>query len=879
KELLQPDERRILARLSPDLAALGPEKEAMPTPKGYAEPTPPESPEIVSRVLAVALRAVAQTVPHILILEDVQWSDAGVRQALEALLPLLTESRLCVFMSARREALPLEGEVWQWLEALERRAVLSLLPLPPLSEAESSHLAVQALGSALPEAQFLASLYLASGGNPLFLLELIRDWQERSAEATWEDYLADLPRTGQVEAVIGERLARLAKPALRLLEMAAVLGLESSVEALQKMAAVKSETFLARTDELLRARLLLETEAGFEFAHDLTRGVVLSGLTPKRRRALHRRAGRALQATQPLTIEAIANHWEAGEDWEQASDYLRQAGARAAAACAYPLALQFYRRALSALAQPAMGDRTQSRFQILQAQSRVFLILGDAAAMLEAAQELLSLAGELGDEEEQARAYNHLSAAHFWRGDYLASRSAAEAALAHARRAGAPDLEAWALDRLGQSYGGTGEFDQTRSLFEAALRGFEALHDQVGLSYVTGALGGLAMRQCDYARAMACYRRARDLTEALDWVSRRWMMEANLAMVEYSSGKFESALQRCAVAYAEFERWGMASYALGGVADQLARINLTLGRPAAALDWAARAQAHTDEAGYPLGVIYARLTAAAAECALGNFSAALAAARAARDQSRGMNDRNSLAMANWLLAGIERAAGDLPAALHHAETAAQLTHETGLLLIEMQACAEAARTCLEHGDPTAALGWARCGLAARDQIPGPALDSEDLHFAHHQACSAAGLEDAAREALAQAWSDAAIKASQISDPDLRRTFLEHPTNAAIVERIAAEPDAHPQQLVYLPIRLPKSQRLRKSGASNRDLVPVIWTLTAPEDPASPGPRQRRTRLRRLLVEAASQGAEPRQKDLAAALGVTVRTIRTDLKNL
>ena len=64
-------------------------------------------------------------------------------------------------------------------------------------------------------------------------------------------------------------------------------------------------------------------------------------------------------------------------------------------------------------------------------------------------------------------------------------------------------------------------------------------------------------------------------------------------------------------------------------------------------------------------------------------------------------------------------------------------------------------------------------------------------------------------------------------------------------------------------------------------VEVIWTLDAEEPDAALLASEgkvalRRARLRRLLEEANEQGAVPTQDDLAHALGVTQRTIRSDL---
>ncbi|MBA3469434.1 MAG: helix-turn-helix domain-containing protein, partial [Herpetosiphonaceae bacterium] len=61
---------------------------------------------------------------------------------------------------------------------------------------------------------------------------------------------------------------------------------------------------------------------------------------------------------------------------------------------------------------------------------------------------------------------------------------------------------------------------------------------------------------------------------------------------------------------------------------------------------------------------------------------------------------------------------------------------------------------------------------------------------------------------------------------------------------------------------------------------VQWTLNTPADTAmGDKTTQRQQRLRRLLTEAAAQGAAPTDDDLAEALGVSRRTILRDMAAL
>jgi len=69
-----------------------------------------------------------------------------------------------------------------------------------------------------------------------------------------------------------------------------------------------------------------------------------------------------------------------------------------------------------------------------------------------------------------------------------------------------------------------------------------------------------------------------------------------------------------------------------------------------------------------------------------------------------------------------------------------------------------------------------------------------------------------------------------------------------------------------------------------EMMEVIWTVKAGEEDQEvlneQGPQAlRRVRILRLVDEALAQGGEPTQEDLAKALGVTARTIRSDVAAL
>jgi tetratricopeptide (TPR) repeat protein len=93
-----------------------------------------------------------------------------------------------------------------------------------------------------------------------------------------------------------------------------------------------------------RARLLLEDEHTYQFAHDLIREVVEADIGAARRLVLHRRIAEALEAAPgERAVEALAYHYGRAGVLEKAALYLEQAGDRAWAQHAATAAERSYR--------------------------------------------------------------------------------------------------------------------------------------------------------------------------------------------------------------------------------------------------------------------------------------------------------------------------------------------------------------------------------------------------------------------------------------------------------------------------------------------------------------------------------------------------------
>ena len=222
---------------------------------------------------------------------------------------------------------------------LPEAAGRTVIELPSLGAEAALQLAREASGRRIPPGQ-VAILVERAGGNPLFLRELLR----AAAEAGGTD---DLPES--LEPLLAAQIDHLSPSDRQVLRAAAVLGGHFDPELLPAL--LETDVIL---DEPVWHRLgdfVTATAVGRRFTHGLMRDAAYEGLAFRRRRELHMRAARAIEArteTPDDVADLLSIHWMHAEGYEQAWRYSRHAGERARDLWAHADAATFFARALDA---------------------------------------------------------------------------------------------------------------------------------------------------------------------------------------------------------------------------------------------------------------------------------------------------------------------------------------------------------------------------------------------------------------------------------------------------------------------------------------------------------------------------------------------------
>ena len=243
-----------------------------------------------------------------------------------------------------------------WAQVASRPEA-DVLQLRPLSESASVALARERLGDKAAE-EFCRACHRATGGNPLFLRELLRAL-DAAGVAPSVDAASEVQAVGPaaVSRFVLHRLATLGPDASELARAVAVLGDDSELELAARVAGLSDDAARTAADDLVRADIFVGVER-LGFVHPIVRAALYEDLAPGERQARHAAAADALagEGAPPERVTAHLLLTTATGD-ERRVEMLRAAGRDAVRRGAPGAAAARLRRALAE--SPGEHDRAE----------------------------------------------------------------------------------------------------------------------------------------------------------------------------------------------------------------------------------------------------------------------------------------------------------------------------------------------------------------------------------------------------------------------------------------------------------------------------------------------------------------------------------------
>ncbi len=355
----------------------------------------------VAETLAAATRAD----PLVLVIDDLHWADEASIRLLQFVARDVRDRRLAILGTYRDTDLNPEHPLAQGLDQLTREGLH--VTLGGLSKGEVAELVGALAGDAGPAADVVAQVHRRSGGNPLFVRELVRLLgSQDSGSAADRDELVRLP-TG-VRAAVGGRLGALPVDVRDLLLAAAVIGLDVEPALLAAVTGRSVEQVQHDLQPARAARLLVdqETDGTITFAHVLVREVLYANAEPEVRARLHRRVAEVIgQHYGDSHVMELAHHTLHGlssTDPGHTAEVAIRAAESSFDVLAYEDAAAWYARAIDLLRAGRPDDMRVGELLVRCGEAHV--AAGDLAGARAAFTDAADLARSRGDAELLAAA-------------------------------------------------------------------------------------------------------------------------------------------------------------------------------------------------------------------------------------------------------------------------------------------------------------------------------------------------------------------------------------------------------------------------------------------------------------------------------------------
>ncbi|MFQ5858574.1 MAG: tetratricopeptide repeat protein [Anaerolineae bacterium] len=716
------------------------------------------------------LQALAAEQPLLLVVDDLQWADAGSIELLFRLGRRIGESCILIVgtyrpedvaLGRRGERHPLEPVVNEFKRYLGDMVV----HLGQADEAAGRQF-IDAFLDTTPNRlgeDFRQALFQHTRGHPLFTVELLRDLQERGdlvqdQTGRWvaQPALAWDALPARVEGVIAQRIGRLAAELQEALTVASVEGEDFTAEVVARVQALDERGLVRRLSRELdkqhrlvraqgRQRIGRQRLSLYRFQHNLFQKYLYNNLDEVERSLLHEDVGLMLEAlygeqAEEIAVQLARHFLEAGLD-DKALGYSILAGDRARKSFANEEALAHYDQALALCDRlaaeekdpQAVQENLARRFDILRAQGLILGQLGRRPAEGHTFEALIQAATQLGDDTRliEARTYyaGHLADT----GDFVVCVQMAQQTLELALQAGDRKGQAWSWAKMAYGHFRMGQYEKAVDLFQTALDIVRQLGDPGLEEAYTNWLGNSSIILGDYEAGLSHYRQALQLMRERGGRRAEGMYLGNIAFALWHVGEYARALD-----YAE-QALDIARKV--GDRNEEARAHINIGRALYHLD---------------------RLEAAERRL------------RTAATLSRQVGQPYLLANALNYLAMVLLAGGEperLTEAAALADEAVTLARELHLIHAEIYGLSLQGLTSLKIGDEALALERSSHAVALLEEQGRIEGAEEEIFFNHACILRAAGQNKAADHYLAKAHQEMVAKAEKIEDKALQQTFL------------------------------------------------------------------------------------------------------------
>ncbi len=341
------------------------------------------------------LRQQTQKSPHIISLDDLQWSDTATLELLFYIVNNLRNAPILFVCTYRPEEISRTHPFYNIRNRLSRQQKYQELTLKPFGLQNTRKLLYTLTNSSQLTDNLVQPIYKITEGIPLYIIEFTNllvkeeDLSNSSLDLFTRDSL-DIPKV--VEDVIKRRLTiYTSKKGYNLLELGSVIGDDIDFELLVKCSRIDKRDLLDTIDELLKRDIWTEDpeESLYSFSHPLLNRVVYQDISEVKKEKLHLLVAENIIELYEGSINEyysnISYHYEKGGRTELAVEYYLKAGEEAESVFAHEDAIKMYEKALD-----LVNEESEKRVPILEKLGQVNMTIGKYEESLQYFEKVLS---------------------------------------------------------------------------------------------------------------------------------------------------------------------------------------------------------------------------------------------------------------------------------------------------------------------------------------------------------------------------------------------------------------------------------------------------------------------------------------------------------
>jgi class 3 adenylate cyclase/predicted ATPase len=337
--------------------------------------------------------------PVVIIFEDLHWIDSETQALLDLMAGSIANARVLMLVNYRPE----------YRHEWGNKSYYSQLRLDALDSGAAGEMLTALLGDN-PELGSLKRLIIErTEGNPFFIEEMLQALFDEGVLArngvvkiARPFSQVRLPLT--VQGILAARIDRQPREHKELLQTLAVIGRESRLDLIRQIVPTAERRLHRILSELQASEFIYEQpafpQAEYIFKHALTQEVAYNLMLVEQRKALHERAGQALESMFPHQLEdhlgELARHYSSSDNISKGVEYLGRAGQQAMQHSAHLEAINYLQLGLDFLMK--LPETPERQLQELALQSALGPSLmetrGDSAPEVEAVYGRIAELGE-----------------------------------------------------------------------------------------------------------------------------------------------------------------------------------------------------------------------------------------------------------------------------------------------------------------------------------------------------------------------------------------------------------------------------------------------------------------------------------------------------